>query len=321
MLGIGQPRCLIYKTAAAKGPEREQKGMRSEGKAINRTSQRRETRQESRERRARERRRNLIIVLVCAGLLVLSIIIALIAGAIAGNGEETNGTSSLAEPIQTGGTGLTASPAASISTPESTPLPSSSGPDQNAQLADPLLVLVNADTPLPEDWQVDLVNIGSDSQEQIDARAYDDLYAMTEAARLDGIWFWVTSAYRSVELQQEILDRKIEENMGQGMTREEAEADALHTIQKPGYSEHHTGLVVDFNDASDDFEATEDYAWLSQHAADYGFVQRYRRDKVDLTGIDNESWHYRYVGKEHAREMERLDMCLEEYVAYLKDRG
>ena len=189
---------------------------------------------------------------------------------------------------------------------------------QPTQLADPLLVLVNEETPLPDDWAVELVPVTEGSSELIDMRAFDDLAAMTEAARKENVWFWVTSGYRSVELQEEILERKIEENEKKGMSREEAEADALRTIQRPGYSEHHTGLVVDFNDASSNFEETDCYAWLDAHAAEYGFVQRYKQRKASITGIDNESWHYRYVGKMYAEEMERLDMCLEEYVEFLK---
>ena len=105
------------------------------------------------------------------------------------------------------------------------------------------------------------------------------------------------------------------------MSQEEAQELSLRTIARPGYSEHHTGLAVDLNDVSDNFEETEAYRWLQAHSADYGFVQRYRQDKVDITGIDNESWHYRYVGVEHAQEMNRLDLCLEEYVEYLKEQG
>ena len=189
---------------------------------------------------------------------------------------------------------------------------------QPTQLADPLLVLVNEETPLPDDWTVELVPVTEGSSELIDMRAFDDLAAMTEAARKENVWFWVTSGYRSMELQEEILERKIEENEKKGMSREEAEADALRTIQRPGYSEHHTGLVVDFNDASSNFEETDCYEWLDAHAAEYGFVQRYKQRKASITGIDNESWHYRYVGKMYAEEMERLDMCLEEYVEFLK---
>ena len=51
---------------------------------------------------------------------------------------------------------------------------------------------------------------------------------------------------------------------------------------------------------------------------DTGFVERYPKGKESITGIDYEPWHYRYVGKEHAQRMNELNMCLEEYVAFLK---
>ena len=105
------------------------------------------------------------------------------------------------------------------------------------------------------------------------------------------------------------------------MTREDAYENARLTIQEPGHSEHHTGLAVDFNDVSSDFRNTEAYAWLQKNAAKYGFVERYPEDKVDITGIDYESWHYRYVGREHAEAMQSLNMCLEEYVLYLKGQS
>lgn len=187
------------------------------------------------------------------------------------------------------------------------------------QLSDPLLVLVNYQVPLPEGWQVTPNFIG---EETVDIRIYNDLNAMFLAAQEDNITLWVASGYRSVEDQERILNREIQLHMANdGMSEEEAREYSLRTINPPGYSEHHTGLVVDLNDVDDGFEETEAYRWLEEHAAEYGFVQRYRDDKVEYTGIDNESWHYRYVGKEHAQEMERLDMCLEEYVQYLKDQG
>lgn len=186
---------------------------------------------------------------------------------------------------------------------------------ENSVLSDPLLVLVNADNSIPNDWQVTPCLI---DDEIVDMRMYSALTDMIAAAENDGVWFWIASGYRSVELQEEILNRAISENINSGMTDEEAEREALKTIARPGHSEHHTGLAIDFNDVSDDFEQTEAYRWLCENAADYGFVQRYEKDKVEITGIDNESWHYRYVGKEHALKMKSLNMCLEEYIEYLK---
>jgi D-alanyl-D-alanine carboxypeptidase len=186
------------------------------------------------------------------------------------------------------------------------------------QLSDPFLVLVNDEVQLPENWEVTPSFIG---EEAVDIRVYDQLSAMMRAAQEDGVSLWICSGYRSVEEQEIILNREIEQHMNSGMSEEEARELSLRTIARPGHSEHHTGFVVDLNDVDDAFEETDAYRWLSEYAEDYGFVQRYRSDKVDITGIDNESWHYRYVGAENAREMNRLNMCLEEYVQYLKDQG
>ncbi len=192
------------------------------------------------------------------------------------------------------------------------------GPEEYTQLSDPLLVLVNDQIPLPEDWTVTPKMI---DDEQVDLRAYQALSEMFQAAAEDDVWFWVVSGYRSVGQQEIVLERAIRENLKSGLNREEAEKDALRTVAHPGYSEHHTGLAVDLNDVSDNFEESKAYRWLSVHAVEYGFVQRYQKSKTEITGIDRESWHYRYVGKKHAREMTRLDLCLEEYVEYLKQQG
>lgn len=186
------------------------------------------------------------------------------------------------------------------------------------QLSDTFLVLVNDEVPMPDNWEVTPSFIG---EESVDIRIYDQLCSMINAAQNDGVSLWVCSGYRSVKEQEIILDRDIKLHMSEGMSKEDATALALRTIARPGHSEHHTGFVIDLNDVSDNFEETDAYEWLCRNAADYGFVQRYRSDKVHITGIDNESWHYRYVGVENAQKMGELDMCLEEYVQYLKDHG
>lgn len=191
------------------------------------------------------------------------------------------------------------------------------GDEMPAQKDESLLVLVNGNNPLPEDWSYTPVMIG---EEQVDERIYDPLSAMIDAAAEEGITLWVASGYRSTQDQEAILSRAVENRQNQGMGEQEALENALRTIARPGYSEHHTGLAVDFGDVSREFEFTDAYGWLSAHSAEYGFVQRYKTEKSHITGIDNESWHYRYVGKEQAEEMERLDMCLEEYVDYLKNQ-
>ena len=58
----------------------------------------------------------------------------------------------------------------------------------------------------------------------------------------------------------------------------------------------------------------EVYKWLNQNAYHYGFIKRYPHDKVAITGINNEPWHYRYVGIEVATKMKEENLCLEEYL-------
>lgn len=127
------------------------------------------------------------------------------------------------------------------------------------QLGDWRLVLVNSEVPLPDDFQMtptlfDTITVNS--------KMYPELTALINAAYNDEINLWVASGYRSVEEQESVLDRAVQRRMADGMTYENAYEDARITIQAPGYSEHHTGLAVDFNDVEDDFRETEAYTWL-----------------------------------------------------------
>lgn len=60
------------------------------------------------------------------------------------------------------------------------------------------------------------------------------------------------------------------------------------------------------------------YAWLTEHAADYGFIVRYPAGKADKTGQEGMTWHFRYVGAPHAKYMADNDLCLEEYLEEIK---
>ena len=56
------------------------------------------------------------------------------------------------------------------------------------------------------------------------------------------------------------------------------------------------------------------YKWLEKNCYKYGFILRYPADKVAITGINYEPWHFRYVGVALATEMMEQGLCLEEYV-------
>lgn len=63
------------------------------------------------------------------------------------------------------------------------------------------------------------------------------------------------------------------------------------------------------------FAETSAGVWMASHGWEHGFVVRYTKNKQEITGINYEPWHVRYVGKEHAAAMNESNECLEEYVA------
>ena len=185
------------------------------------------------------------------------------------------------------------------------------------EIADWRLTLANYENILPDDFQVEVEEIADDRL--FDARAIDDLKKMINAMGRDGIAnIWVQSAYRSVERQKELYDNSVQKYLKQGKKQEEAERLTDEYINKPGASDHNLGLAVDFNNVDNKFEDLDGFKWLQKNAENYGFILRYPKDKEEITKISYESWHWRYVGEEHAKKMNELNMCLEEYIEYLQ---
>lgn len=163
---------------------------------------------------------------------------------------------------------------------------------------------------------------GADSSKYLDSRIVDKFNEMCKAALKDNVSLISVSAYRTYSYQNTLYNNRVNRCMNENsnLSREEAKKIAATIVAVPGTSEHHLGLAVDINSVEELFENTKAFRWLQQNAADYGFIMRYPKDKQDITKIIYEPWHYRYVGVEHAKEMLRLDMCLEEYIEYLKTK-
>ena len=173
--------------------------------------------------------------------------------------------------------------------------------------------LVNRDNPLPDDFTVELENL--DASRKFDKRAIEPLKQMICDMRDQGIKnIWAQSTYRSIEYQKGLYKKSINKYLKQGKSQEEAQKLTDEYINRPGTSEHHLGLAVDFNNVDEGFENTKAYRWLLENASDYGFILRYPKEKEDITGIEYEPWHWRYVGPEHAKKMKEQNLCLEEYV-------
>lgn len=179
------------------------------------------------------------------------------------------------------------------------------------------LTIANYENLLPEDFTVNVSNI--DKTRQFDSRAIDELNTMMNDMKKSGIGnVWIQSAYRSIERQKELYDSSVQKYLKQGKTQEDAERLTSEYINKPGSSDHNLGLAVDFNYVDNKFESLNGFKWLQENAENYGFILRYPKDKESITKIAYESWHWRYVGVEHAKKMNELNLCLEEYVEYLE---
>lgn len=174
------------------------------------------------------------------------------------------------------------------------------------------LLLVNKNNPIPDDYDVNLVEV--EGGERVDERIYEPLMEMLNAAR-EGNWGelpMVVSGYRTQEKQQSLYDEKIAKFKKEGYSDSEAVEQAEQWVAVPGYSEHQLGFAVDINGATYDV-----YLWLQENSYKYGFIFRYPGSKTDITGTAEEVWHYRYVGKEAAKEIYERGICLEEYLGEL----
>ena len=178
------------------------------------------------------------------------------------------------------------------------------------------LILVNRENYIPADYEVQLTELSNGKK--VDSRIYPELQEMFNAARAQGYGLFVREGYRTQEEQQQLMDEKIEAYENEGKSKPEAKKLAEQWVAIPGTSEHQLGIAVDINADTTKSSSDDVYSWLAENAHKYGFIKRYPSDKTDITGVINEPWHYRYVGKEAALEIYSQGMCLEEYIDTLE---
>lgn len=176
------------------------------------------------------------------------------------------------------------------------------------------LILVNRWNPIPQDYgDISLTQL-KDGQ-AVDSRIYPDLQKMFDDMRAEGMIPKISSSYRTREYQQKLMDEKIVEYENQGNSSETAKALAQKWVAVPGTSEHELGLSVDITSADRNRQnPSVIWQWLNENCYEYGFIQRYPEDKTEITGVIDEPWHYRYVGRETAMQMKESGQCLEEYL-------
>ena len=187
------------------------------------------------------------------------------------------------------------------------------------------LVLVNKDTAYTLPQSVSLVNLYdslhdnfslASASEELAKDAYDALCKMCSAyaERTGYCPIMVTSGYRNEEQQQAFYDNYV------------VNPSDKEYVELPGYSDHHTGLGFDMKLYEKDGSsysygryATERASWLVENHKYYGFIMRYPANKGSFTGIEGESNHFRYVGVPHSVYITENNICLEEYLTFIKN--
>jgi len=173
------------------------------------------------------------------------------------------------------------------------------------------LILVNKWNYLPDEYEVKLAELSNG--QLVDERIYPALQEMFDAARGDGVYPVVASGYRTSEEQQRLMDEKTADYEAEGYSALEAARLAQAWVAIPGTSEHQLGIAVDINADGVHSAGYEVYEWMGQNAHKFGFIRRYPPEKTAITGVENEPWHYRYVGEKAAAEIYKKGICLEEY--------
>lgn len=183
--------------------------------------------------------------------------------------------------------------------------------------------LVNKENPLDENYKPEnliIPNVGltkdrSNEQNLVRADIADDVEAFLGAAEEAGYEIFLSSGYRSYNLQSIFYNNDLR-----------AYGYESGYVAKEGTSEHQLGLAIDITSHSVNLELTEDFEntpegeWALENAHKYGFILRYKDEKEDITGYKYEPWHFRYVGD---RTISKLcyekDLTLEELLDYVNN--
>lgn len=178
------------------------------------------------------------------------------------------------------------------------------------------LILVNKQHPIPDDYDFHLGTISGTMR--CDERIITPLLDMMKAARKDGVTLIICSPYRDMDRQTMLFNNKVKKYMDSGMSYMDAFNLASQAVTVPGSSEHQIGLAIDiisdgYSSLDEGFGKTAAGKWLAANSYKYGFILRYPAGKEDITSIEFEPWHFRYVGVDAATFISENDICLEEF--------
>lgn len=140
--------------------------------------------------------------------------------------------------------------------------------------------------------------------------AIDDLRKMADAAAANGTPLDNVSTYRSYRQQVRLFN---------GYARGYGFSEAIKFSARPGHSEHQLGLAIDFVSLGDtgltsNWDVTPTGRWMKNNAWKYGWVMSFPKGKQAAVCYSFEPWHFRYVGRELAREIRGSGLTIREYL-------
>ncbi len=195
-----------------------------------------------------------------------------------------------------------------------------STPDQVIVVDDEILLhVVNEHYPMDESYVPELTPFGG---AQVSKLAADDLDEMISDANSQGIIISVKTGYVSYADQAELFEKTLAEvKKNNDYSEIKSESETMKICPEAGCSESQTGLLIRFTtDEEGNFQNTKAGKWLQKYSVNYGFVLRYPEGEEADTGLSYAPDLYRYVGKEHALNMRRYDMILEDYSYHISSR-
>lgn len=176
------------------------------------------------------------------------------------------------------------------------------------------LILVNREYGLnryykPEDLtipDIEFTDEANNEEKHVAGIIVKPLEDMISVAKKEGIILLGNSAYRSYRSQTKTYNNRV---------KSEGQESADAYVAKPGFSEHQTGLCIDITNRDKYFvKGTKEADWLAENCYKFGFIIRYPYGKKNVTGIEYEPWHVRYVGKKAAKDINEKGITLEEYL-------
>lgn len=178
------------------------------------------------------------------------------------------------------------------------------------------LLLVNAKYPLRNNDTKDLSPVNVRFPHILMKRTAADSLKLVFEKIAAGKAIVPISGYRSLEEQTAIYDGSLVDN-GEEFTKK--------YVALPNHSEHQTGLAIDLGLNKKDIDfICPDFPYdgicneFRREVPNYGFIERYAKDKEEITGISHEPWHFRYVGYPHSKIIEEKGFSLEEYIEFVK---